>query len=341
MNTQPSDERRKKKSRNYLLTGILFFLLMGFFWALDPSIVYILCGAGIACTFMALWIYPWNIKNRFSQQTTTHPDYASHRTSFKGAKSGKSEQKNSQAQQTNMKPVAANGEVKKYVIFSIAALIFFFVMVGIFSSDDKEEDAAFYFSMAEDFRNRDLFDSSRYYYLQAIKRDPALIDAWNNYGVLWMGKERYDSALWYFDQTLTLDDEFEQARYNKSLVFYYQKNYKRSISEALALLEINPVNNDALQHAGDIYYVQQRYDSAMYWYQEGYDNGNRNAWLCHVMGYLCDIKGEREKAIHLYQEAVEYDPYKKDVFIRLGELMPGPEGEQYRKAAEQLKSDGY
>jgi tetratricopeptide (TPR) repeat protein len=221
-------------------------------------------------------------------------------------------------------------------------VFFIFIMMVLFASGDgSEPEAQYYYAMAENFRNADQFDSSRIYYLRAVKADPEYLDAWNNYGLLWMNKQRYDTAFRIFDYIQSIDANYEYSRYNKALIHYWQKNYRKSLNEDLDLIDINPLNNDALQLAGDNYYDQQRYDSALYWYQQGYDNGNRNAWLCHVMGYLHDTKGETEKAIQLYKETVDMAPNKVEVFNRLGQLLPGPEGEEYRLKAEQLKKEGY
>ena len=59
------------------------------------------------------------------------------------------------------------------------------------------------------------------------------------------------------------------------------------------------------------------------------------------MAYIYDTKGDQEKATHLYQEALGYDSTRTDVYIRLGELFPGKDGEYYRDMARQLKEQGY
>jgi tetratricopeptide (TPR) repeat protein len=84
------------------------------------------------------------------------------------------------------------------------------------------------------------------------------------------------------------------------------------------------------------YYEQQQYDSAKHWYSKGYENGIRNAWICHVLGYLHDRDAENEKAVALYREALEYDSSKTEIYLRLGELYPGEEGNFYRNKAAQL-----
>jgi hypothetical protein len=59
------------------------------------------------------------------------------------------------------------------------------------------------------------------------------------------------------------------------------------------------------------------------------------------MGYIYDQRGDQEKAIHLYQEALNYDSTRVEIYNRLGELFPGLDGEQYRITARELKRQGY
>lgn len=334
MNIKPSeeDDRRKEKARLYLTIAVALFMLMAFLWALESSIVYILAGSGTFLTFLALYHYPWKIH---SQQ----------KIGVNKPKPATNPFRSSQKQAATTAPTATSATFtpsntgKKVFFFAIGGIILFFVIIGALSDDGA--DPSYYFNQAEMYRNTNEFDSSRHYYLKAIAEEPGYIDAWNNYGVLLIDQQRYDSAMYMFDRALDIDDSYEHARYNKALIHYYRKDYRKSLSQDLPIIDDNPYFNAALQLAGDNYYEQKKYDSALYWYQKGYDNGHRSAWLCHVMGYLYDVKGDSPTAIALYQEAVSYDPYKKDVYTRLGELVPGPDGEQYRMTAAELQKNGY
>ena len=59
--------------------------------------------------------------------------------------------------------------------------------------------------------------------------------------------------------------------------------------------------------------------------------------LCHIMAYIYDTKGDYAKAISFYQEALSYDSSIVDIYQRLGELIPGDDGNFYRTKAVQLK----
>ena len=75
----------------------------------------------------------------------------------------------------------------------------------------------------------------------------------------------------------------------------------------------------------------------MRWYEEAYAKGYRSAGLSHVMAYIYDIKGETQKAIPLYKEAISYDTTRTEIYTRLGELIQGEEGNEYRQKAAQYQ----
>jgi predicted Zn-dependent protease len=304
-----------KRSRLFLFLGMSSLLLMAFFSALDGFFIYVFLGAGAFFFFLAVWHFPWKSSGSSSQQW----------------------QQTKARQQTSQRSDGIQTSAVK--IIKVAAMIFvgfflFLFIVGIIVG--PEEDAAYLFTKAEEFRTLEQYDSARKYYRKASRVDPDDPNALNGLGIVWLNERRYDSALFYFDKAVDRDESFEYGRYNKALAYYYQKNNSRALDEVLKLVDMNPYYNDALQLTGDIYYEQKNLDKAKEWYDKAYDNG-----LCHVLGYLYDTKGDTEKAIHLYQESVSYDPYKTDVFTRLGELLPGAEGEEYRMTAAQLKKDGY
>ena len=90
--------------------------------------------------------------------------------------------------------------------------------------------------------------------------------------------------------------------------------------------------------AGDCYYAMRQFDEALSWYEKAYENeGSRSRILCHIMAYLYDTKGNTARAIDLYKEALNYDSSVVEIHKRLGELLPGPDGEYYRTQAISLE----
>jgi tetratricopeptide (TPR) repeat protein len=112
------------------------------------------------------------------------------------------------------------------------------------------------------------------------------------------------------------------------------------LKELRQLMAVNPTHFDGILLAGDNYQMQQHYDSAMHWYEEGYAQ-RPTGGLCNAMAYIHDTKGNTEQAVALYREALGYDSTRVAIYQRLGELFPGRDGEWYRRKAKQLKDAGY
>jgi tetratricopeptide (TPR) repeat protein len=139
-----------------------------------------------------------------------------------------------------------------------------------------------------------------------------------------------------FEKALSIDPDYEYARYRKAGIYAQTKRYDQAIAELKELLYQNPAYYDAMQLMGDVYYNRNSYSEALRWYEGAYTNGVRNRWICHLMAYLYDQKNEIPKAVPLYKEALYYDSTNTDVYVRLGELLQGKDGDFFRTRARQL-----
>jgi tetratricopeptide (TPR) repeat protein len=332
----------KNLSRVYFTIAAGLLVVMALLWSLDSSIGIILMGAAALFLFLGYLNRPVSLADQHRYKAPHHqrsPD-AQPASSFSDLLKEFGKKKPPQQSQTN---TSFSGKgVLPYIIFFFASFIFMIVVPLLFSEGDGgEEDPDSFYQRAEEFRGAEQYDSADYYYQKALGEDPENLEILNSYGIGLMARNQYDRAMTVFDQALQIDPDYRYARYNKALIYQNRKNYKQSLSETFVLMDRNPDYYDAMLLAGDSYYFQQRYDSAIYWYEEGYDNGQRSAALCHVMAYIYDQKGDQQKAIHLYQEALSYDSTRVEIYNRLGELFPGQDGEQYRMTARELKSKGY
>ena len=335
------------KSRAYFLIGFVLLLIMALTWSLDDSFVYVSFGAAVFFFFLAFYTRPAQSPPSYQQRQGQYSSkqYSQPRKDIIAEIMGLFKSKNMSAKTRPQTPYQQVESGRKFVMLVMLFIgsIFLIITLSVFFADDPSGETTEtneYYEKAEQARYAGDYDSSEYYYRKALTDDPENLDALNGLGVLSLNVQQYDNALNQFNNALRIDPDYKFARYNKALTFYYQRNYRRSLSETFDLLRRSPDFYDAMQLAGDNYYDQQLYDSAKYWYGEGYDSGVRNAWICHVLGYLYDRNNESQRAIELYQEALSYDSSKVDVYVRLGEMFPGQEGNFYRTKAAQLKQFG-
>jgi tetratricopeptide (TPR) repeat protein len=331
-----------KKPRTYFIIGFVLLFVMALTWSLDSSFVYTSFGAAAFFFFLAY-------SNRTRQSSGNHQRSSGRYSQEKDTFSEFFDSLKNQRTQKPAKSQSVNQQLensRKFVMMVMLFIggIFVVTILAVVVTDEPssgEVDKSELYNKAEEARYAGNYDSSEYYYRQILIDDPENLDALNGIGIVSLNRQRYDQAATQFDNALRVDPDYEDARYNKALTFYYQKNYRKSLAEVFDLLQRSPDYYNAMQLAGDNYYNQQRYDSAKYWYDNGYNSGVRNAWICHVLGYLYDRNNEASRAIELYKEAVSFDESKTDVYIRLGELLPGKEGEEYRKKAAQLRQDSH
>ncbi len=83
-----------------------------------------------------------------------------------------------------------------------------------------------------------------------------------NRGVDAFGQGRLDEALAAFDEALTLDPGFVDARYNRTLVLIRRGFYDRAESELTLLLAERPEDSDFLFARGNILFHQARFEEA-------------------------------------------------------------------------------
>lgn len=337
-------EGKKPSTRHVVYFSIAAFLLLivALTWSVDPSLDYILLGAAAFFLFLGFWTRPRLPVQRSSfQKHAGRGARPSHDlfTVLKDLLSGKANPRTSR--QKN--PSAASGKnVVMAASFFIFTVFFIIIVVVIWvESETVSNDADIYYQHAEQFRWSGEYDSADHYYRQALLTRPDYPEALTGYGHDWLARQNYDSALYLFNKALIIDPDFSDAAYGKALAYNYQQNYRQSLRETFALMERAPEYAEATLLAGDNYYMQQRYDSAIYWYENGYGKGQRSAALCHVMAYIYDTQGKQERAVPLYQEALSYDSTLLAVYTRLGELFPGQDGNLYRTKAKELKVQGY
>jgi tetratricopeptide (TPR) repeat protein len=346
MNAASPDEKQKaKRSGIYFVLAALLLLAMASVWALDTSIIYILFGAAVFFLFLGFWNRPRPNAERVKyssfhsaqgKKRDDSPDFLKTLIDFF------SKQKTFSQQQTQSPPQQAAGKFVALVAMFIFLIFAVTIIAAIFSSDETTStDVSDAYQRAEQFRGNGEYDSADRYYRIVLSQQPDYPEALTGYAHNWLARERYDSALAYFDNALSVDPEYENASYGRALTFNYQKKYKESLRETFSLMRRAPDYRDAVLLAGDNYYLQQRYDSAIYWYEDAYKQGERSAVLCHVMAYIYDTQGHQQKAIQFYREALGYDSTRIEVYSRLGELITGKDGEFYKQKVKQLKEQGY
>lgn len=327
----------------YFILAYFFLFALALFWSIHASFFYFFLGCSAFCFFLGFINRPPVISGKEPRYQQSH-----HQLEVDEIVNSDlpEELKNilSKPRSTNpppssfAKPEFSKILQKRFLLIFAGMMVLFFVTVFsvIFSSGDNFNAEVFY-ERGEEFYQEGQYDSAYAYYKKALAVKGNFPEALTGCGNALMKKNDNDGAIRLYDEALAIDPDFELAKYQKGLVLYYQNQFGQSMVEMKDLLDLNPSYFQAMQVIGDDFYNQKQYDSALYWYDGAYANGIRNRYLCHLMGYIYQTKGNTDKAITLYKEALEYDSEVADIYVRLGELLPGEEGNAYRARAVELQ----
>lgn len=321
-------EQKRKRARLYFILAVFFLFLLALAWSLGAFFVYSLLG--IITFFVAQGLLIWPRQKRASAYEFMEP--SSHKTASANTSSKGFTQTSAQGKYT------PSPELKKRLVIASIVFVFVFsialvIVLSIATSPDESEAPDQNWQTAVQYYNVGQYDSAYVYYDRYRLQHPDDVEALFEMGNIAWNMNRLDSAVALYDEILVKNPSHENARINKARIYFNQKNYSLAETELQTLLDNNTSNLDAMQLLGDVYYDQEKHTEALNWYERAYSSGQRNNWICYVMGYLYEIKNDNARAIALYREALQYDSTVVDIYKRLGDLIPGKDGDVYRQRA--------
>lgn len=332
-NDQSKPKSTSGKSAWYSGLAWFFLFMLALLWSVDTSLIYLF--SGLAGFFILMSVLSSSLLTRGRNSLENLFQQA------KREEKAETETTKHEARQTEIKmPVSSASNSQKVIVavaFAGFALFVIIMMIGFFPGNDSD-DAEMYFNNGENYYRNNQFDSATINYRRAISLKPDHKEALMGYAKVLQATEQYDSSILMFDRVLQIYPEYPSALYEQARTRYYQKNYDASIAQAKLLLSIDSSFVDAFQLLGDNFYTQEQYDPALIWYQHAYSKGVKNRYLCHLMGYLYQRKGDTQLAIDRYNEALQYDSTVLDIYERLEGIVSEPERSWCQKKIAQLQS---
>jgi len=328
----PGDSSDKKvaKSKLYFIIATVLLFLLALLWSVDGSFFYLISGPVVFFFYLGLRNLP-NQQRERPHQRQEQPRYSNPEPSFGDRVESYIRSEQSDFNKSNSKlPPSRN--TKRLFVGCIVVAVFGFFFISLIISIFASEDISYY-EIAEQYYYSQAYDSAYVNYEMASKEDAQDDKPFIGMGNVAFDMNRFDSAVSSYNQALSINPDNSDIQYKKGLAFYYQQKYDQAAQTFMDLFQKDPAYFDALQKLGDVYYDQKRYEEALKYYDQAYANGVRNNWICYVSGYLYEVKGNTKKAIDLYKEALSYDSTEVDIYTRLGTLLPGSDGDFFRKKA--------
>lgn len=319
---QAEDQSGKRKT--WLIVFVVTLFVLAAFWSVDPSVFYVLLGVAGFSLYKIL-----AHRKPAEGEPTYRETYRQPQPSFWD--DVKKLFRNPGATHDSRQRVS---KLVSFVIAGSVGLIFFIIVLSVVFSDDSPDSAELR-QQASDLYYRQAYDSAAYLYGKAIQADPEDADLYLERGNAFLYADKADSALLDYNRALELRPSFKEANYNRGLIYFNRKQYRNAINEIKKAVETDPEYMDAMVLIGNSFYNSSQLDSAMVWYERASAKGYKEASVSHIMAYIYDKKANTKLAIVYYKEALSLDPARTEINTRLGELIPGDEGEEYRQKAAQ------
>lgn len=134
--------------------------------------------------------------------------------------------------------------------------------ISIFKSiKDQQAASLFYLGISSDLLNKTT--QAIYYYDQAIKLQPDLVEAWSNKGLLLMDLNRPTEALLAEDEAINLRHNYAEAWFNKGYILIDMKKFDEALTATNRGLDLQPDFVGGLVNKAVILEKLRRYPEAL------------------------------------------------------------------------------
>lgn len=278
---------------------ILFALLFALFWSLGSFFFWILLGLTIYFGFLAVYLSA-GVKQRIS-------DFAS---SFTRSQRPPKNPYQAFRPRTEVQadPTTTTLKVAKLIrglFFLFLGLFLTFFIIGIFSGTDED---------TRDGANIDVNQNDT--------PDVEVTTDWNERGNAALQDNNFDSAFYYYDKALAIDPENMYSLYNKGLAYSLRQDYRRSNGLARRCIQYHPDYFPAWWLLGYNYDLIANTDSAVYCLEKAYSDGYRQPDFVQLIAEVYTKKSRLKDALQAYQQLVEMDTTRADIFRKMAELDP-------------------
>lgn len=124
--------------------------------------------------------------------------------------------------------------------------------------------------------------------------------------------EDYDLAVKELNQALEMEDKHYGAYYNLGLVYVKQDRLNDAMEMFQKAIDIAPRDYKAHMQKGIVYRELKMYKEALEALGKADKLMPRSANIIYEIGRVAEAKGDRERAVSIYKEALSYDPLFKD-----------------------------
>jgi tetratricopeptide (TPR) repeat protein len=297
----PTPEKSKNKWPVRL--AVLFCFLFALFWSLGSFFFWTLLGLSAYFVFLAFYSSDAKI-SWFNRRSTSESPYPAYRRSSR--KTPPQDQ------------LSLGRKIIRALVIGFGGMLVLLFIAGIFAKQNTDPSSESTGTNSSE--------------PAATNEDTDYVGRGNDF----FDKTQYDSALINYDKALAIDPENQYALYNKALVFYMKKDYRRSIGLVKKCLRLYPDYDTGWWLMGDDYSSLNNNDSAAICLDKAYSHGYSDPGFLQLMGDVYLKKNDRVKARELFLKVITQDSSKAEVYRQLADLDP-ENADLYRKKARALE----
>ncbi len=144
------------------------------------------------------------------------------------------------------------------------------------------------------------------------------LDGLFNEAFRFQAKRVYGEAIAKYSESIEINPEFVEARYCRSIVYYYVGDKQNAISDLDAVIKIDSKNPDPFNKRGCVYYVLGEYSQAIDNFTKSIEIAPTYFKAYHNRGLAYSNMGDKWRAIEDFNKAIELDPNDADVYRQRG-----------------------
>ena len=173
-------------------------------------------------------------------------------------------------------------------------------------------------------------DSAIYYWEQAVTQNPDFELGYYNLGLMYDYQENQESALENYDKAIRIDPNSKKALYNKASILFQQGKYPESLNLGKRAIASDSTYILPINLLGRIYLEQNKPDSALIYFQQLVQMDSSNAEYHFYLARSESEIGNFKEALKHYNESYKLDPSANHVLFNRATLFQ--ENSQYENA---------
>lgn len=161
------------------------------------------------------------------------------------------------------------------------------------------------------------FEKASEMYWRAINADSLISDNWNELGILYYDRAKYDSAAIFFEKAIAVNPGYLLGLRNLANTYDALRQTEKAKQLYLQAVKLDSLNTDTWNSFGKFYYRLKRYDSAAAFFKRAISIDSNSSALNNLADTYTAMH-ENEKGKQLYWNIVETDSLNVDAWHSLG-----------------------